>query len=40
VVTGRAASDALKELADTVSDIADLKHAFRDGIQAQKGIDL
>ncbi len=40
VVTGRAATDELVELADTVSEIADVKHAYRDGIQAQKGIDL
>ena len=40
VVTGRAASDDLLELADTVSDIADVKHAYRDGVIAQKGIDL
>ena len=40
VVTGRAASDALIELADTVSVIADAKHAFRAGIKAQPGIDL
>ena len=39
VVTGRAASHALKEIADTVSEIADIKHAYRAGIQAQKGID-
>ncbi len=40
VVTGRAANEALCKMADTVSDIADIKHAYRDGIQAQKGIDL
>ena len=40
IVTGRAASDALKELADTVSVIADEKHAFRAGVKAQRGIDL
>lgn len=40
VVTGRAASDALVELADTVSVIADEKHAFRAGVKAQPGIDL
>ena len=40
VVTGRAATDELRELADTVSEIADIKHAYRDGIKAQKGIDL
>jgi cob(I)alamin adenosyltransferase len=40
VVTGRAASGALIELADTVSVIADEKHAFRAGVMAQPGIDL
>jgi len=40
VVTGRAATDALVELADTVSVIADEKHAFRAGVKAQPGIDL
>ncbi|MDP1927344.1 MAG: cob(I)yrinic acid a,c-diamide adenosyltransferase [Thiobacillus sp.] len=40
IVTGRAASDALIELADTVSVIADEKHAYRAGVKAQFGIDL
>lgn len=40
IVTGRAASEALIELADTVSVIADEKHAFRAGVKAQPGIDL
>jgi cob(I)alamin adenosyltransferase len=40
IVTGRAATDALIELADTVSVIADEKHAFRAGVKAQPGIDL
>jgi cob(I)alamin adenosyltransferase len=40
VVTGRGAPVALIELADTVSVIADEKHAFRAGIKAQPGIDL
>lgn len=40
VVTGRGAGEQLKELADTVSEIADVKHAYQSGIQAQKGIDL
>ena len=40
VVTGRSASDDLKALADTVSEIADIKHAYKSGIQAQPGIDL
>jgi cob(I)alamin adenosyltransferase len=40
IVTGRAAPDALIELADTVSVIADEKHAYRSGVKAQRGIDL
>ncbi len=40
VVTGRAAPHTLTELADTVSVIADEKHAFRAGVKAQPGIDF
>ena len=40
VVTGRGASSALIELADTVSEIVDEKHAYRAGVKAQKGVDL
>ncbi len=40
VVTGRAAGKSLLELADTVSEVVDVKHAYRDGVRAQKGIDL
>ena len=40
VITGRAAPKAVLEAADTVSEIADVKHAYRDGVQAQKGVDL
>lgn len=40
IVTGRAASAALIELADTVSVIADEKHAYRAGVKAQPGIDF
>jgi len=39
IVTGRAAPRALVDAADTVSDIGDLKHAFRAGVRAQPGID-
>lgn len=39
VITGRAAPRALIDAADTVSDIGDLKHAFRAGVRAQPGID-
>lgn len=40
VVTGRAASQALCDAADTVSEIADVKHAYRAGVKAQAGVDL
>lgn len=40
VVTGRAASQALCDAADTVSEIADVKHAWRAGVKAQAGVDL
>jgi len=40
VITGRAASQALLDAADTVSEIADVKHAWRSGVKAQAGVDL
>ncbi len=40
VITGRGAPDALCEVADTVTKLEDVKHAYRDGIKAQRGIDL
>jgi cob(I)alamin adenosyltransferase len=40
VLTGRAASKNLIELADTVSILKDEKHAFRENIKAQKGVDF
>jgi len=40
VVTGRGAPDALVELADTVTEMRLVKHAFNAGIRAQKGIEL
>lgn len=40
VVTGRAAPQALIDMADTVSQIDDVKHAFRAGFKAQIGVDL
>ncbi len=40
IITGRAAPASLIEIADTVSEIHDIKHAFRSGIRAQPGIDL
>ena len=40
VITGRAASQGLIDASDTVSELEDIKHAFRANIRAQKGIDL
>ena len=40
IVTGRSALAELKDIADTVSDIKDEKHAYKNGIKAQEGIDF
>lgn len=40
IITGRAASPELIELADTVSEIRDIKHAFQAGVKAQPGVDF
>lgn len=39
VVTGRACHRAVLDIADTVSEVKPVKHAFEAGIKAQKGID-
>jgi len=39
VVTGRSAAKELIELADTVTELGENKHAFYDGVKVQKGID-
>ncbi|MEP2651904.1 MAG: cob(I)yrinic acid a,c-diamide adenosyltransferase, partial [Paraglaciecola sp.] len=39
VITGRACHRAIIEIADTVSEVRPVKHAFDNGIKAQKGID-
>ena len=39
VVTGRNAARELLELADTVSEIKEVRHAFNHGVKAQKGLD-
>lgn len=39
VITGRNAAKELLEIADTVSEVADTKHAFNAGVKVQKGID-
>ncbi len=40
VVTGRGAPQKLIEAADTVTEMQVVKHAFKDGIRAQKGVEL
>lgn len=40
IVTGRGGGTALQELADTVSEVKEIKHAFRAGIKARKGVDF
>ena len=40
VITGRGGGSALRELADTVSEIKDVKHAYRAGVKAHKGVDF
>ena len=39
IITGRAAPDALRDAADTVSDIGNEKHAFKAGVKAMPGLD-
>lgn len=40
VITGRGAPPALVEIADTVTEMNVVKHAFQSGIRAQKGVEL
>jgi cob(I)alamin adenosyltransferase len=40
VITGRKAPQAVIDIADTVSEIANVKHAYQAGIRAKKGIDF
>jgi len=39
VVTGRGGGSALQDIMDTVSEVKDVKHAYKSGIKARKGID-
>lgn len=39
VITGRGGGRALQELADTVTELKDVKHAFTAGVKARKGVD-
>jgi len=39
VVTGRGGGQALREAMDTVSEVREIKHAYRAGIMARQGVD-
>jgi len=39
-ITGRGARQALRDVADTVSDIGMEKHAFQSGIKAMPGLEF
>ena len=39
VVTGRGGGNSLKDIADTVSEIKDVKHAYHSNIKARNGVD-
>lgn len=39
VVTGRGGGAALQEIMDTVSEVKEIKHAFKAGIMARRGVD-
>lgn len=40
MITGRTMARQLKEIADTIADIKDERHAFRQGVKAQPGIEF
>ena len=40
VVTGRGGGSALQDVMDTVSEIKEIKHAFKTGIKARQGVDF
>jgi cob(I)alamin adenosyltransferase len=40
IVTGRNANEALIEVADLVTEMEVVKHPFRSGVKAQKGIEF
>jgi cob(I)alamin adenosyltransferase len=39
VVTGRGGGQGLKDLADTVTELKEIKHGYTSGIKARKGVD-
>ena len=40
VVSGRGGGSALQEIMDTVSEVKEIKHAFKAGIKAREGVDF
>jgi len=40
ILTGRDAVPELLEIADTISEVKEIKHAFKQGVKAQKGIEF
>jgi cob(I)alamin adenosyltransferase len=40
VLTGRGGGSRVREIADTVSEVKDIKHAYHSGIMARKGVDF
>ena len=39
VVTGRGGGSALRDIMDTVSEVKEIKHAYRAGVSARRGVD-
>jgi len=39
IVTGRGGGEKLRELVDTVSEVQEIKHAYRAGVKARRGVD-
>jgi len=40
ILTGRNANDKIIELADMVTEMREIKHHYKKGIKAQKGIEF
>jgi len=40
IVTGRGGGSKLQDIADTVSEIKEIKHAYKSGIKARQGVDF
>ena len=40
IVTGRGGGNGLQDIADTVSEVKEIKHAYKAGIKAREGVDF